>query len=396
MRHNLTVSGRAKPQRARLRARRAIGLLVALFALASLIGGMAPGALAAAPTLSNPGKQESVAGTAIAPLKIPGKEIEGVEAEGLPEGLVAKVPDANEVEIEGTPAKKGLFNVVLHATNKEGQSEPVKFEWKVTEPPPAITEPPTQQSNVGTPITPLTISGERMHELSAEHLPEGLTLERISDTEARITGTPKKVESQTVTLTAKNEEGVEASITFKWEVKPEGAATINAPPDQTSVAGTAIAPVQITGANMDTLAAKGLPAGLSIELRSPTEGLITGTPARAEATIVTLEATNPEGARTEVTFSWTVNPVSSPGGPTATGAPSISPGVVFSAARATCKGASWSGGTVTTQWLLDGAPITGATAGTFVPPRSYDGHRLTCRQTASANGASTTLTSAAR
>ena len=57
--------------------------------------------------------------------------------------------------------------------------------------------------------------------------------------------------------------------------------------------------------------------------------------------------------------AWRLRPLR---GPTASGPPGVSPGVVFSAARATCVGASWHGGTVTTQWLLDGAPIAGASA----------------------------------
>ncbi len=120
--------------------------------------------------------------------------------------------------------------------------------------------------------------------------------------------------------------------------------------------------------------------------------MIAGTPSRAETATVSLKAKNPEGAAFEVKFAWRVTPH----GPTAPGTPSVTPGVVFSAARATCNGAGWSGGAVVTQWLLDGAPIAGASAGTFVPPRSDDGHSLSCRQIATASGVSTTLTSATR
>jgi hypothetical protein len=69
---------------------------------------------------------------------------------------------------------------------------------------------------------------------------------------------------------------------------------------------------------------------------------------------------------------------------------------VFSAAKAVCGGLTWSTTTLATQWLLDGAPITGATAATFKAPRALDGHQLSCRQIASAGGQSSSLTSAAR
>ena len=114
-----------------------------------------------------------------------------------------------------------------------------------------------------------------------------------------------------------------------------------------------------------------------------------------------LVAENAENAEASVTFNWAIEPelaVPPPifGGPTASGSPAISPGIVFSAARSTCVSPKWSGGTVSTQWLLDGAPISGATAATFVPPRSYDGRGLACRQTATAGGSSTSLSSAGR
>jgi hypothetical protein len=86
----------------------------------------------------------------------------------------------------------------------------------------------------------------------------------------------------------------------------------------------------------------------------------------------------------------------SPKPPTATGTLAISPPVLFSAVRASCAGVTWSAASVSTQWLLDGAPITGSVSSTFTAPRSDDGHALSCRQTAtSLDGMSGSLTSAA-
>lgn len=84
-----------------------------------------------------------------------------------------------------------------------------------------------------------------------------------------------------------------------------------------------------------------------------------------------------------------------PAPPSAGGQLSVGPAVVFSAAHATCSGLTWSEGTPTTQWLLDGSPIAGATATTYTPPRSEDGHSLSCRQTdTAADGLTSVRTSA--
>ena len=313
--------------------------------------------------------------------------------ENLPKGLTLKLLSPTEAQVTGTPTQHEEQTVTLNAKNKEGAEASTTFLWTVeAEALAAITKPVPQFAAAGSAIAPLIIAGERMHELTVEGLPKGLHLELKPEGEAVVTGTPTHAESTTVTLHAKNREGAETTTTFEWTIEPEGAATITKPPDQASVEGTAIAPLHISGANIATLTSEGLPAGLAIELVSLTEAVIAGTPSRAETPTVTLRAKNPEGQTFEVKFAWRVTPH----GPSAPGPPSVSPGVVFSAARATCNSAGWSGGAIATQWLLDGAPIAGAGSGTFVPPRSDDGHAISCRQTATANGVSTTLTSAAR
>ncbi len=346
------------------------------------------------PSITEPAEQTSQAGTAIAPLTISGAHMQKLTVESLPKGLTFEQKSETEAVVTGTPEHAETTIVKLTAKNKEGDEVSTTYKW--TGAPAAVptsVEPAHQFSAAGTAIAPLAISGTHLHQLSAEGLPEGLHLELRSEVEAVVTGTPTHAETKLVTLRAKNKEGAgETTKTFEWTIQPEGAATITKPPDQASVEGTAIAALHITGANMAALISEGLPAGLGIELLSATEAVVSGTPTRAETPTVTLRARNPEGASFEVKFAWRVTAH----GPTAPRPPSVSPGVVFSAARATCNGAGWSAGTVVTQWLLDGAPIAGAGAGTFVPPRGDDGHALSCRQTATANGVSTSLTSATR
>ena len=168
-----------------------------------------------------------------------------------------------------------------------------------------IHEPALQTSVSGTAITPLTITGEHMHELTAEDLPKGLILVRRSETEAVVTGTPTKAEEPIVALHAKNREGVETSTTFKWKVEAEPAPTITSPGSQVSAAGSAIAPLAIAGTRLHQLTVEGLPKGLRFELRSETEAVIAGTPTHAETATVTLHAKNTEGGETTTSFEWT-------------------------------------------------------------------------------------------
>jgi Putative Ig domain len=268
---------------------------------------------------------------------------------------------------------------------------------------PTLVAPVAQTSTVGTAIAPLVVEGMRMAELTAVELPAGLTLERISGTEGRITGKPTHAETVTVALHAKNTEGVEVSVTFGWTVEPEAAPTLVAPVAQTSTVGTPIAPVMVEGTHMAELTAQELPAGLTLERISGTEGRITGEPTHAETVTVALHAKNTEGVEVSVTFGWTVEaaavvvipPPPNPA-PTAAGQLTVSPTIVFSAAKATCSGLTWSSSTLSTEWLLDGVPIAGATTGVYAPPRADDGHQLSCRQTATgAAGATSSAASAA-
>ncbi len=159
---------------------------------------------------------------------------------------------------------------------------------------------------------------------------------------------------------------------------------------------TAIVPLHVNGANIARDHRGRAPGRPHADERLPaTEGVIDGhSLARRNDDRDAGSAKTPEGKPLR---SQLRSGASRRTAPTATGLPRTSRlGVVFSAARATCNSAAWNGGAVTTQWLLDGAPIAGASAASFVPPRGDDGHALSCRQIATANGVSTTLASTPR
>ena len=85
------------------------------------------------------------------------------------------------------------------------------------------------------------------------------------------------------------------------------APTINKPADQAGVTGKAVT-VTVTGTNLATVTAKGLPAGVAQPVEvAPNEWKIEGTPTTVETTTVTLEAENTEKVpATPVEFKWTV------------------------------------------------------------------------------------------
>ena len=161
------------------------------------------------------------------------------------------------------------------------------------------------------------------------------------------------------------------------------------PADQSSVEGTAIAPLHVTGANMRRTDGRRAPRrpSRSNASRRPKRS-ISGTPSRAETATVSLKAKNPRRAPPSKSSS----PGASP--PTDRRRPGRPASLPASCSRPRARRATAPAGAAApspTQWLLDGAPIAGATAATYVPPRSDDGHALSCRQIATANGLSTTL-----
>jgi hypothetical protein len=176
--------------------------------------------------------------------------------------------------------------------------------------------PSPQSSVVGTPITPVTVKGTELARVTAKALPAGLNLSASAahpETEWEITGTPEVAKAAKVTLEAENSAKEHATpIEFEWTVAPEAVPTFApAPSAQSSVVGTSITPVVITGTKLSRVTATALPTGLVLSASAShpeTEWEITGTPEAAQAaTKVTLEATNHEkGGHATIEFEWTV------------------------------------------------------------------------------------------
>jgi hypothetical protein len=344
------------------------------------------------PTITTPAAQRSIIGTAVS-FKGSGAEMVAITTEGLPEGLTAKITSLSEWTVTGTPTKITPTKLVKVTVENKGGKEKAEasFDWTVD----GITNPGSQTAVVGG-VVAVPVSGVGLAELApATALPEGLGLEKVSETEWEIRGTPAAPGLSEVELTGANS-GKEALPPIQFTFTVDG---IDAPGEQQTIAGEPFSLI-VKGVGMKALSAPSdsLPAGLELKDvgTSETEWEIVGRTALSGSYNVRLEGQNAKGetlAPVEFTLDAAAK-VAPPAPPTASGQLSISPAAAFSAARSSCGGAGFSTGTVTTQWLLDGAPIAGATSPTYIAPRIDDGQSLSCRQTATgADGASTSLTS---
>jgi hypothetical protein len=94
--------------------------------------------------------------------------------------------------------------------------------------PAQLSKPADQTSVAGIAIAAVTVTGENLASMTAQHLPAGLSLSKVSETEWQITGKPTTPQpTGTVTLEAKNSEGSGvASTTLQWTVTAEPPPTV--------------------------------------------------------------------------------------------------------------------------------------------------------------------------
>jgi hypothetical protein len=300
-------------------------------------------------TVTNPGAQTVVSGTAITPLGIvasdSGADTLTYSANGtLPPGLAI---DHTTGAITGTPTTAGVYSTTITATDTDGFTGTATFAWTIQNTV-TVTNPGAQSNQSGTAITPLTIgatdSGADAVTYSAGGtLPPGLAIDHTSGV---ITGTPTTSGVYPVTITATDGDGYSGSASFSWTI--HNAVSVTNPGAQTSVSGTAITPLGIvasdSGAETLTYADGGsLPPGLAIDHAT---GAITGTPTTAGAYPVTITVTDTDAVSGAATFTWTVHntvTVANPGaqsGTVGTAITTLSNSASDSSAHATIT--SWS------------------------------------------------------
>ena len=182
-------------------------------------------------TVTNPGTQNSVVGTAVS------KQITATDsgtgqtltfsATGLPAGLSI----SSSGLITGTPTTAATSTTMVTATDGTGASGSASFSWVVTNPGAnivTVTNPGTQNSVVGTAVsTQITAtdsaSGQTLT-FTATGLPAGLSI----SSSGLITGTPTTAATSTTTVTATDTTGAHGATTFTWVVSTPGGG--GAPP----------------------------------------------------------------------------------------------------------------------------------------------------------------------
>ncbi|MGI5236888.1 type IV pilus modification PilV family protein [Dactylosporangium sp. CA-139066] len=180
-------------------------------------------------------------------------------------------------------------------------TDPV-FNPSVTVTPPLPDNPGNQVTDVGVPISPLTLTASSAYPpitWQAESLPPGLA---VSDAGV-ISGTPTVASTYVVRVIVKDNASTN-DASFNWVVNPLPA--IAQPPNQTWDAGSAVSyTVPLAGGTAPyTWTATGLPSGLTI---SPTTGVITGTTTAtgaAAAANVTVKVTDKFAKSASATFKW--------------------------------------------------------------------------------------------
>ncbi len=326
-------------------------------------------------SVTNPGTQSNVSGSAISNLTISaphdttGGNTVTFGASGLPSGLSI---NSTSGVISGTPAAACACSVTVTATDSEALSQSTSFTWNVTNTV-SVTNPGNQSSLSGTAITPLQINASDTQSgatltYTATGLPSGLSI----SSNGRITGTPAAAGSGSVTVTATDGSGYHGSATFTWAVT--NTVAVSNPGSQSNLSGTAITALQISATDTQagatlTYSATGLPAGLTIS----SSGSITGTPTTACACSVTVKAQDGSGYSGTATFTWTVtNTVSAtnPGAQSSVSGSAITPlNISASDTSSTATLAYSDGGTLPPGLSIGGS--SGAITGTPTTAGSY-------------------------
>ncbi|WP_458259877.1 lectin-like domain-containing protein [Staphylococcus capitis] len=136
---------------------------------------------------------------------------------GLPDGLSF---DSTTNTITGTPTHIGTTTVQVHSEDSTGNASDSSFVITVKDSTgPTITQISNQSSEVYNPINPITISATDNSGAKVDNevsgLPDGLTFDSNTN---KISGTPSKMGSFTITITSKDETGNTSTSTFKYDV----------------------------------------------------------------------------------------------------------------------------------------------------------------------------------
>lgn len=198
--------------------------------------------------------------------------------------------------VSGTPVVSGNFTASFSASNAAGTSTPQTIGFAIAPTTkPVINSALSANATMGTPFAYQITASNSPISFSATGLPGGLALNTAS---GAITGTPTLYGSYAAKISATNANGT-TTQNLSLTVAPVLPLITNNG-SASGRAGSAFS-YRIMATNVPrSFAASGLPAGLTL---NATSGAITGIPASAGNTTVTLSATNPAGTVTKaITF----------------------------------------------------------------------------------------------
>jgi type II secretory pathway pseudopilin PulG len=271
-----------------------------------------------------PGPQASVTGSPITTLKIDAVGGAGAPytwsdpSTTLPPGLSLSTV-SNQAWISGTAttAKSTPYVVTLTVADSSGsRKKTVTFYWTVSNPPLALSTPPTQTDTVNKAISGLQLSvsgGAGPYTWNAgSTLPPGLSLSATG----LVSGTPSTVNGYPVSVTVTDSQGASRVAAFTWNVVARPSVTA---PTVSDISVGAPVSVNVISSCPNSPCTYSLnskqPTGLTIDASGNIIGTVGGSAASYSGIIVTI--TDADGATANSSsFNWTVRnapTVSSPG-----------------------------------------------------------------------------------
>lgn len=209
--------------------------------------------------------------------------------------------------ISGQPTTAGTYNVSLSANNATGTGPSVTLVITVepSGPVPTISGQSSLTADLNIALNYQITASNSPTSYGASGLPVGLSVDTST---GAITGTPTVGGIFTATLTASNGNGASAPFPLTFVLGP--VAVVNSATTLTGYSSIAITPYQLTATNSPTAFNVGtLPAGLSY---NSTTKQITGTPAAAGTTSVTIYANNAIGRGPDFTLSVQITASATP------------------------------------------------------------------------------------